>query len=117
LKASFWQHLPFHVGLSIVTKQKKPALWEVMADAYYNANNMPTSRLRGGPVRTGMMRSGIAAELRALADEVAPEEPEPPVEMWDEPMDFAPWYRWSERQRTRALLLQAAAEAEGKADG
>jgi len=32
-------------------------------------------------------------------------------------MDFAPWYRWSERQRTRALLLQAAAEAEGKADG
>jgi hypothetical protein len=85
-------------------------LWEVMADAYCNANNMPTSR-------TGMMRSGIAAELRDLADEVVPDS--------EVPLDHeiaiyglhVAWIRWAARYETRIKLLKAAAEAEGKADG
>jgi hypothetical protein len=83
-------------------------LWEVMADAYCNANNMPTSR-------TGMMRSGIAAELRDLVDEVVPEEPEP--SLTDSWMARLEWERWAQRKATRAKLLKAAAEAEGGNNG
>jgi hypothetical protein len=87
-------------------------LWEVMADAYCNANNMPTSR-------TGMMRSGIAAELRALADEVVPEEPRPGPDKGMMPGGTRMYYhaklaQWEQRMATRALLLNAAAEAEGR---
>jgi hypothetical protein len=85
---------------------KKP-LWEVMLNAkiqYTRTNSSPTY---GGEE---------AARLRALADEVVPEEPKPDYYV-DTDMGWmvnAPaTYRWEQRMATRALLLKAAAEAEG----
>jgi len=73
---------------------KKP-LWEVMRDAFYAAT-----------VEHGYPEPGYAAELRAIADEVVPREAEP------DSTSFA-WTGWAARQRIRAKLLRAAAEAEG----
>ena len=74
-------------------------LWEVMADAAIASEvEHPIDLER---------RMASAAMLRAIADEVAPEEPEMP------PQNRV-WYpeqyqRWKQRMATRALLLQAAA--------
>jgi hypothetical protein len=110
LKASSWQHLPFRVGLSIVTKQKKPALWKVMRDAYDNAAEF----VRGEEDGDLIDRTGYAAELRAIADEVVPEEP---VLNKDRYSTEDYWIyvqaQWEQRTATRARLLKAAAEAEG----
>jgi len=81
-------------------------LWEVMQSAYLAGRKPGFTDCHG-----------YAAELRALADEVVPEEPEPPS------TDHHPWpgayqlmsdSRWEQRMATRALLLKAAAEAEGE---
>jgi hypothetical protein len=73
---------------------KKP-LWRVIHDAISP----------GGGVG-GFLLAKYARMFRTLADEVAPEEQVP---------DWEPAYKLYERQQrmaTRALLLQAAAEAE-----
>jgi len=78
--------------------EPKP-LWEVMAEAYCEANHIPEV------VKTGMMRIGCAAELRAIADAVVPSAPHPQGRPTKE------WTAWRERQRIRQRLLDAAAEA------
>jgi hypothetical protein len=74
---------------------KKP-LWKLMLAAGRQGMNL-----------NGRVEDGEAARLRAIADEVAPEESEP------DRASLA-WIRWSGEQRIRAKLLQAAAEAEGE---
>jgi hypothetical protein len=78
---------------------KKP-LWRVMQDAFTDAT-----------VMHGYGRDGYAAELRAIADVVVPEEPEPLISERHhlEPGVIA---EWAERQRIRALLLAEAERAE-----
>lgn len=81
----------------------RPPLWRVM----YDARIAQTSK---GWCTT---REAIAAEIRALADAVVPEEPEPrqqdmtEEEFWQ--YDPSPRH---ERQRIRALLLTEAQRAE-----
>jgi hypothetical protein len=82
-------------------------LWAVMRDAYDESDD--------GTRNDWKVRHGYAAELRAIADEVVPEEPEP----CQSAMAFSAWIeksvRWEQRMATRAKLLKAAAEAEGEA--
>jgi hypothetical protein len=60
--------------------------------------------------KTYDIHAGLAAALRAAADQVVPEEPE-----WPE-LPFAsvndPWPRWHANQDTRRHLLAIAAELE-----
>ena len=82
---------------------KKP-LWEVMRDAYKESDD--------GTRNDWKMRHGYAAELRALVDEVLPEEPwpqAPPLFHLNERR-----IEWRQRIAIRAKFLQAAAEAEGE---
>jgi hypothetical protein len=80
---------------TLMTDQHKP-LWKVMDNASWD-------RMKQGPYTPQDIR---AAEILALADEVAPEEPEPEQGSLE-------WIRWSGEQRIRAKLLKAVAEAEG----
>jgi hypothetical protein len=86
---------------------KKP-LWEVMRDA---AEEVP----EWVPNLDGCR---YAAELRAIADEVVPEEPEPwlgeTAYSTDSPSLTA---AYRERQRFRQRLLDAAAKAEDTKQG
>ena len=75
---------------------KKP-LWLLMDNASWD-------RMKQGPYAPQDIR---AAELRALAHEVAPEEPEPVF-------DDDRWGYWLRGREIRQRLLDAAAEAEGK---
>jgi hypothetical protein len=74
----------------------------LMRDAY-------TKAVQTSP---GRRVDGEAAMLCALADEVVPEEPEP--SLTDSWMARLEWERWAQRKATRALLLKAADEAEGR---
>jgi hypothetical protein len=84
-----------------MAEQQKP-LWRVMQDAFTDAT-----------VMHGYGRHGYAAELRAIADVVAPEEPRPHV--------FDDSYTHGARDarlEIRALLLAEAERAEkGDANG
>jgi hypothetical protein len=53
-----------------------------------------------------------AAELRAIADRVVPEEAAPGMSDFPDANDAAPWQRWQARQRIRARLLAEADRAE-----
>jgi hypothetical protein len=53
-----------------------------------------------------------AAALRAAADQVVPEEPEPPELPFADVND--PWPSWNAKQNIRHKLLAIAAELKGK---
>ena len=58
----------------------------------------------------------IAAALRAVADQVMPEQSEPPCgegEPWPQSYQLMADSKWEQRQKTRAELLAIAAELEG----
>jgi hypothetical protein len=92
-----------------MAEQQKP-LWRVMQDAFTDATIMH-----------GYGRHGYAAELRAIADVVVPEEPKPDLYIGTDMgwMVNAPaTYKWEQRMATRALLLAEAERAEkGDANG
>jgi hypothetical protein len=57
-----------------------------------------------------------AAALRAAADQVVPEQSEPPCgegEPWPQSYQLMADSKWEQRQKTRAELLAIAAELEG----
>jgi hypothetical protein len=78
-------------------------LWRVMHDAYLKPN---LSGPRG--------HLGFAAEIRALADWLVPEEP--PINLGDINMrdisEISRWFQRDERQRLRLDLLAEADRAE-----
>ena len=60
-------------------------------------------------------KRGIAAALRAAADQVVPEQSEPPCgegEPWPQGYQLVADSKWEQRQKTRAELLAIAAELE-----
>ena len=60
-----------------------------------------------------------AAALRAAAEQVAPEQTEPPCgesEPWPQSYQLMADSKWEQRQQTRAELLAIAAELEGSHD-
>ena len=65
---------------------------------------------------TSYTESGLAAALRAAADQVVPAEPEDKELDLSNRDDNHEWCQWSERMHTRNQLLVIAAELEG-ADG
>jgi hypothetical protein len=84
-------------------RNTNPPLWEVMQAAYF----------RGG--RPGFSEPhGYAAEIRALADWLVPEEP--PISLSAINMrdlsEISRWFQRDERQRLRLDLLAEADEAE-----
>jgi hypothetical protein len=63
--------------------------------------------------------AALAAALRAVADQLLPEQTEPPCgenEPWPQSYQLMADSKWEQRQQTRAELLAVAAELEG-ADG
>jgi hypothetical protein len=61
----------------------------------------------------------IAAALRAAADQVVPEQAEPPCgesEPWPQSYQLMADSKWEQRQQTRAELLAIVAELEGAND-
>jgi len=97
---------------------KKP-LWEVM---YQASEGVLLGCSADAPVEVFQAalnqaeREQKAAELRALADEVAPEEPMPFAGQLHEPDTYQAHeqIRWQQRMKIRQRFLDAAAEAEGK---
>jgi hypothetical protein len=69
-----------------------------------------------GDTAEGTPRDAAAAEIRALAYYILPEEAEPikPDDVEDG-MGWPEWYEWLERRRIRQVLLDAALEAEAHA--
>ena len=62
-------------------------------------------------------RRGVAAALRAAADQVVPEQAEPPCgesEPWPQSYQLMADSKWEQRQQTRAKLLAIATELEGQ---
>ena len=59
-------------------------------------------------------RLGVAATLRAVANQVVPEEPENEDLDGDNHDDKAEWLQWSQRTHTRRQLLAIADELEGQ---
>ena len=60
--------------------------------------------------------NNLAAALRAAADQVVPEQAEPPCgesEPWPQSYQLMADSKWEQRQQTRAELLAIAAELEG----
>ena len=87
-------------------------LWRVMRHSY-DQSSVPTALIESSDPETGDCltdRYGYAAELRAIADRVAPEEIEPPNAFEEE--GYVPGRLRGERQRLRALLLAEADRAE-----
>jgi len=91
---------------------KKP-LWRIAEQAWWS--KVDTDSM-DDPLIAPPENEQWADVFRAIADEVVPEELEPPISEWhpSEPGTIA---KWRERQRIRARLLQAAAEAEGSNNG
>jgi hypothetical protein len=96
-----------------MAEQQGRPLWEVMRDAY-DTSSVPADLVEACDPQTGDWltdRYGYAAELRAIADAVVPEEPHIPSEI------TAVILR-AQRQRVRARLLAEAGRAEkGDANG
>jgi len=62
-------------------------------------------------------RRGVAAALRAAADQVVPEQAEPPCgesEPWPQSYQLMADSKWEQRQETRGELLAIAEELEGQ---
>ena len=64
--------------------------------------------------QSGTNAQGLAAALRAVADQVVPLEPEDEELEVSIPDDFAEWAQYSQRQHTRSQLLAIAAELEAQ---
>jgi len=67
----------------------------------------------------GQIKSDVAAALRGVADQVAPEQTEPPCgesEPWPQSYQLMADSKWEQRQQIRAELLAIAAELEGAND-
>jgi hypothetical protein len=98
-----------------MAEQQGRPLWEVMRDAY-DTSSVPADLVEACDPQTGDWltdRYGYAAELRAIADEVAPESPPP-----EDHADATDWHAWSATHEIRALLLAEAERAEkGDANG
>jgi hypothetical protein len=65
------------------------------------------------------LRENVAAALKAAADQVVPEQSEPPCgegEPWPQSYQLMADSKWEQRQKTRAELLAIAAELEGGND-
>jgi hypothetical protein len=90
-----------------IAEQRK-ALWEVMVDAAYHVP-LVCELVDSG---NSYARQVHAAMLRAIADDVAPEEPRPPQPK--SAGELVRWGDWMRCQRIRQRLLAAADEAEGK---
>ncbi len=76
---------------------------QAIEDAYFNADGFG-------------YRNGLAAALRAAADQVVPEQAEPPCgesEPWPQSYQLMADSKWEQRQETRAKLLAIATELEG----
>jgi hypothetical protein len=84
---------------------KKP-LWEVMQEAHVNDVGV-LADVYGNEYQGTADRETYAAILRAIANEVVPEEVGDPFD------DIETMHHIDSRMETRARLLQAAAEAEG----
>jgi hypothetical protein len=89
-----------------VMNDKKP-LWEVMRDA-------ARAIIESYPPFCAPEGKIIAAELRAIADEAAPERPEPNYDDMEDDVAEIAEGRWSMQMDIRRKLLKAAAEAEDK---
>jgi hypothetical protein len=87
---------------------KKP-LWRIAEEAWWG--KVDTDSM-DDPLIAPPENEQWADVFRALADEAAPEEPEP--SLTDSWMARLEWERWAQRKATRALLLKAADEAEGR---
>ena len=69
--------------------------------------------------KTYDIHAGLAAALRAVAEQVAPEQTEPPCgesEPWPQSYQLMADSKWEQRQQTRAELLAIATELEGAND-
>ncbi len=80
------------------------------AQAVITASNCAGSRI---------VQLHIAAALRAAADQVVPEQSEPPCgesEPWPQSYQLMADSKWEQRQQTRAELLAIVAELEGAND-
>ncbi len=69
--------------------------------------------------KTWYRNDDIAAALRAAADQVVPEQSEPPCgesEPWPQSYQLMADSKWEQRQQTRAELLAIVAELEGAND-
>ncbi|NCU71502.1 MAG: hypothetical protein EBY66_00565 [Candidatus Fonsibacter lacus] len=67
--------------------------------------------------QTNFYTSYAAAALRAAADQVVPEQSEPPCgesEPWPQSYQLMADSKWEQRQKTRAELLAIAAELKNK---
>jgi len=70
----------------------------------------------GFPVMSVILGRELAAALRAAADQVVPEQSEPPCgegEPWPQRYQLMADSKWEQRQQTRIQLLTIAAELEG----
>ena len=79
--------------------------------AVMTAGTMGNSNVINDPV----YRQCIAAALRAAADQLVPEQAEPPCgesEPWPQSYQLMADSKWEQRQQTRAELLAMAAELE-----
>jgi hypothetical protein len=86
-------------------------LWRVMRHAY-DQSSVPTALIESSDPETGDCltdRYGYAAELRAIADRVVPEEPPMSRRIQGNAVAKA---LYLQRQRIRALLLAEADRAE-----
>ena len=69
--------------------------------------------------KTWYRNNDIAAALRGVADQVAPEQTEPPCgesEPWPQSYQLMADSKWEQRQQIRAELLAIADELEGAND-
>jgi len=85
-----------------------------MNDFSPTAQEILNQFVMGACGKTYDIHAGLAAALRAAADQVVPEEPEPDQSA----MTFSDWNlkteSWDARMATRSELLAIAAELEGK---
>lgn len=89
-------------------------LWEAMMDACVAGSGNALKRA-APPVKLAI-QTGYSSMIRAIADRVVQDEPEPEKseleKMLYESMDFAQWHRWHERRLVRQYLLAEADRAE-----
>jgi len=86
----------------------QPPLWQSMMKSLEDVPN-------GVQIKDvdHLARLCTAAEIRAVADRITPEEPEPvkPDDVEDG-MGWPEWYEWLERKHIRRFLLDEASNAE-----
>lgn len=86
----------------------KSPLWQAMMESLEGVPN-------GTQIKSvdHLARLCTAAEIRAVADRITPEEPEPvkPDDVEDG-MGWPEWYAWLERKHIRRFLLDEASKAE-----